>query len=182
MSEKTEEYYPEFYDFPPFYTLQPVIETRKQQLKLWHDFIISWHKRTNVQQLNLNEWPLFSNAKIERALDMNFRKLIVEEMIATGHAEWRDETKTSCLVLWRSISELSSLIYDHVEKNGMIGSVHTMYELYTQDEDTEIDNSVFQGIEPELIRKAIEFLEKQEKAVIFHGNSSEEDGVKFLER
>ena len=162
--------------------LQPVMETRKQQLKLWHDFIISWHKKSNVQQLNLNEWPLFVNAKIERALDMNFKKLIVEEMIATGHAEWRDETKTSCLVLWRSISELASLIYDHVEKNSMIGSVHTMYELYTHDEDSEIDTSAFEGIEPELFRKAIEFLQKQEKAVIFHGNTSDEDGVKFLQR
>lgn len=35
---------PEFYHFPPFFTLQPVLETRKMQMKLWHDFILRWHQ------------------------------------------------------------------------------------------------------------------------------------------
>jgi ESCRT-II complex subunit VPS25 len=35
---------PEFYHFPPFFTLQPVLETRRMQLKLWHDFVIRWHQ------------------------------------------------------------------------------------------------------------------------------------------
>ena len=35
---------PEFWHFPPFFTLQPVLETRKLQLKLWREFILKWHQ------------------------------------------------------------------------------------------------------------------------------------------
>lgn len=44
MAAAADQDLPEFYHFPPFFTLQPVLETRKMQLKLWHDFILKWHQ------------------------------------------------------------------------------------------------------------------------------------------
>lgn len=35
---------PEYYSFPPFFTLQPVTQTRKYQLRLWKELILRWHQ------------------------------------------------------------------------------------------------------------------------------------------
>jgi hypothetical protein len=35
---------PEYYSFPPFFTLQPVTQTRKYQLRLWRELILRWHQ------------------------------------------------------------------------------------------------------------------------------------------
>ncbi len=35
---------PEYYSFPPFFTLQPVVQTRKYQLRLWRELVLRWHQ------------------------------------------------------------------------------------------------------------------------------------------
>ena len=35
--------YPEFYNFPPFFTIQPVLATREKQLALWRELILNYH-------------------------------------------------------------------------------------------------------------------------------------------
>jgi hypothetical protein len=56
---------------------------------------------------------------------------VCQNLVASGHAEWKDEAKTSCFIMWRSPQELASVVYEFVRKNGMVGSVYTVYELHS---------------------------------------------------
>lgn len=169
---------PEYHAFPPFYTLQPVLETRKMQLRLWRELVLRWHQTKGIQNLNLNEWLLFSNPTIDRTLPLEVRREVVEGLVGSGHAEWKDDSKTTAFIMWRSPQEIATSILDFVRKNNMAGSIYTVYDLHSGDETTE--GADFHGTDPTIFRRALEILEQQGKAALFKGASSEEDGVKFV--
>ena len=83
MSDILKDDLPEMYNFPPFFTIQPVLETRKKQLKVWQDLIVNWHKIQATEVLNLNDWKLFENSSINRSVDMDGRRTIVEYLVRT---------------------------------------------------------------------------------------------------
>lgn len=61
--------FPAFYSQPPFFTLQPVQNTRVKQTKLWCDLIISYFQFFGLQELNLDAtdtMALFNNKDIQR--------------------------------------------------------------------------------------------------------------------
>lgn len=169
---------PEYHAFPPFFTLQPVVETRKMQLRLWRELVLRWHQARGIQNLNLNEWPIFANPVIDRTLSLKARQEVVQGLVASGHAEWKDEFKTAALVMWRSPQEIAVSVLDFVRRNGMAGNVYTVYDLNSGDEITA--SADFHGTDPTIFRRALEILEQQGKAALFKGASSEEDGVKFV--
>ena len=55
------------YDFPPFFTLQPVEKTRTQQINSWAKVILSYCESENISSLDITN-KLFKNDKIDRAL------------------------------------------------------------------------------------------------------------------
>lgn len=58
----------QFYDFPPFFTLQPVETTQEKQLKLWRRLILEWFAGKGEEAvLALDSFELFHNAAIDRA-------------------------------------------------------------------------------------------------------------------
>lgn len=98
--------------------------------------------------------------------------------MASGHAEWKDEARTTCFVLWRSPQEIAASVLAFVRANGMAGQVYTAFDLHSGDEVTV--GADFHGTDPAIFRKALEILEAQGKCAIFRGSGSEEDGVKFV--
>ncbi|TFJ81742.1 hypothetical protein NSK_006991 [Nannochloropsis salina CCMP1776] len=173
-----EEALPEYHGFPPFFTLQPVLETRKMQLKLWRELVLKWHQAKGVQILKLNEWPHFANPAINRTLPLDGRREVVQSLVTSGHAEWKDDSRTTALVLWRSPQEVAASILTFIRDNGMAGNVYTVYELRAGDEITV--GADFHGTEPTIFRRALEILERQGKAALFKGSSEEGDGIKFV--
>ncbi len=169
---------PDYYAFPPFFTLQPVLETRKMQLRLWRELVLRWHETRKVQNLNLNDWPFFANPAIDRTLSLEARREVVQDLVASGHAEWKDESKTTAFVMWRSPQEIATSVLEFVRKNGMAGNVYTVYDLHSGDDMTA--GADFHGTDPTIFRRALEILEQQGKAALFQGATSEEDGVKFV--
>mmetsp|Transcript_17814 Transcript_17814/g.30376 ORF Transcript_17814/g.30376 Transcript_17814/m.30376 type:complete len:91 (+) Transcript_17814:389-661(+) len=57
----------EFYNFPPFFTLQPVEQTQEKQLQLWRRLILDYFtKNTKENILTLASFDLFQNDQIQR--------------------------------------------------------------------------------------------------------------------
>lgn len=57
---------PNFLNYPPYFTLQPVRETREKQIQLWKELIIDFCRTQKVFVIGLEEdFPLFSNPAIE---------------------------------------------------------------------------------------------------------------------
>ncbi|CAM9971426.1 unnamed protein product [Heterosigma akashiwo] len=179
MAERKSQEYeaPDFYHFPPFFTIQPNLATREKQLKLWKQFILGWHNHNKSYTLIPNEWEFFSNPSIQRSLSSEGRSLIIDHLIQSGNAEWEDDTKTRLRILWKTPEEVAAEFYDWIRERSMCGGVYTVWEL-TAGEVAE--GSEWEGLDPALFRRALGLLEGQGKAQIFKGSTSNEDGVKFF--
>lgn len=169
--------YPEFYSFPPFFTIQPVLSSREKQLALWRELILRYHAENKIKTLVVHDCPLWKNDAIHRQLKYPEEVMqVVEDFVQHGHGEWEDGNKTRCRILWRKPEQLAADIYHWAEQSGHIGSVCTVYELHSGE---DVNGLSFQGVDEELLRRALAILEDSGKCAIFKGDTSEEDGIKF---
>lgn len=169
---------PDFYHFPPLFTIQPVLSTREKQLGQWRELILKYHTNLKIKTLVLHECPLWKNSAIDRQLDKEEVQIVVDDLIKSGYGEWEDEhTKTRVRILWRRPEQLASDIYDWAVANGYVNSICTLYELHSGE---DVNGMSFEGVDEELLRRALGVLEGQEKCALFQGETSEEDGIKFF--
>lgn len=172
--------YPDFYYFPPFFTIQPVLNTRMKQLELWRDLILRYHTIHKLKIMKIYDCPLFINTKINRSLNQNDILIIVNDFCDHGHGEWQNEGdgKSYCKILWRKPEQLAVDIYDWADKNGYTGGngICTIYELHSGE---DINGMSFEGADEELLRRSLVILQSQGKCTIFKGDTSDEDGIKF---
>ncbi|KAE9034856.1 hypothetical protein PR002_g7897 [Phytophthora rubi] len=169
--------YPEYYDFPPFFTLQPVRATREKQLVLWQQLVLEYHRAHDLPLFQPFASALFENVKISRNMAQDGRLAVVEHLIRCGHGRWEDDTRTRCRIMWKKPVEWAAEIYDFAKEHGMLGNVFTVYELYAGEETLGTN---IHGMEPWLLREALKVLEGEGKAAVIAGETCEEDGVKFL--
>ena len=177
---------PPFYHFKPFFTLQPVAATREKQLKLWRDLIVGYHRHHGSYRMAdpLN-FELFRNTELDRQLNLDGIKAVVQSLIDNKLAEWEDESAESAgtgtgalLIMFKNSETLASEIYSWAVGENLVGNVATLYEM-VEGNDYGGD-SPFKGIDTAVIRKALVILQASGKCVVIDGASPEEDGVKFL--
>nr|CCA18081.1 conserved hypothetical protein [Albugo laibachii Nc14] len=169
--------FPEYFDFPPFFTIQPVRATREKQLGLWKQLILDYHHAKEVSIFNPQTSPVFENSKISRKMKSEGRTTIIEFLIQCGNAMWEDISQTRCRVMWKKPTEWAVELYDFVKDRGMLGEIYTVYELYAGEETL---GSQFHGMEPWILRDALKILEQHGKAMLIFGATCQEDGVKFI--
>ncbi|CAE1331094.1 VPS25 [Acanthosepion pharaonis] len=166
------------YNFPPFFTIQPNIDTRKKQLEAWcfliHDYC-KHHKLYSLDVTEIQSSDLFYNKKINRKLSSDSLLTVLDELKKKGHLEWADKSKRQFTIVWRTQEEWGKLIYKYVVYNGLTDTVCTLYEL-TEGEDT-VDRE-FHGLERPLLVKALKTLENEGKAELINIDGNE--GVKFF--
>ncbi|KAL3822657.1 hypothetical protein ACHAXA_001810 [Cyclostephanos tholiformis] len=169
---------PDFYHFPPFFTVQPVLSTREKQLGQWRELILKYHTDLRIKTLVLHECPLWKNDSIGRELSHDGIRIVMDDFVRSGHGEWEDpDLRTRCRILWRKPEQLASDIYDWAVANGKINDVCTVYELHSGE---DVNGMSFYGVDEELLRRALGILEQQGKCVIFNGDNFSGDGIKFF--
>ncbi|XP_074283427.1 vacuolar protein sorting-associated protein 25-like [Silene latifolia] len=168
---------PNFFNYPPYFTLQPVRETREKQIQLWKELIVEFCKTQKIFVITLEEdFPLFSNSIIERSLSHEAREAFLSALVAEGHAEWMDKGHRKCLVLWHRIQDWPEIILHFVKDNGLEDSVMTVEELRTGVESQETE---LHGMDRTVLMRALKLLENKGKLAIFKGSSTDDEGVKF---
>ncbi|XP_054153329.1 vacuolar protein-sorting-associated protein 25-like [Oppia nitens] len=166
------------YNFEPFFTIQPNIETRRQQLKAWRQLICDYYEVINEHVLDVNKAindPIFKNNKISRQLSLDSLRVILDDMQSNGLIEWIDKKQDNCYVYWKRPQDWAQLVLKWVDEKALNNTVCTFYEIVSSD---ETKNYPFHGLNEQILIKALQCLEKQGKAVLmsFDNNS----GVKFL--
>eukprot|EP00127_Corallochytrium_limacisporum_P002643 Clim_evm79s134 gene=Clim_evmTU79s134 len=172
--------WPQFYGFPPFFTLQPNHVTREKQIELWCDLVLSYCRHHGIFKVNVADLAakdLFHNKAKNRKLKESDVRIVLDELKRRGNLEWLDRNKTQCQIIWKSTDQWAALIYSWAEKTGQINSVCTVFEIHSG-EASEAEE--FHGLDQETMMKALDALEKQGKAAIFTGNNEENTGVKFF--
>ncbi|GIL95449.1 hypothetical protein Vretimale_1463 [Volvox reticuliferus] len=170
--------FPYFFNYPPYFTLQPVKETRDKQVALWCSLILSFCQSTKTYIIDVqSESRLFSNDSINRKLSYEARAAILDELVAQGRAEWVDKSKTQCLIFWKRVEEWAAVLMDFVRTFGLSDSVMTMDELVGGD---DVRGTELFGLHTEVLARVLRLLEAQGKVRTFKGSTAEEHGVKFL--
>lgn len=172
--------YPWEYNFPPFFTIQPNLETRKAQLEAWRSLIIDFCQHNNIYQLHLRDWlnkPPFYNEKIDRKLSLDSLKLIINSLVEKKYASWLDNNKEreSCLVYSKPPEKWAEIIYNYVREKSLQNTIMTFYELL---EDSSTSEQEFHQLDEIIFLKALKVLEKQGKAAVIEMDGNK--GVKFV--
>ncbi|CAL8471116.1 g10658 [Coccomyxa elongata] len=170
--------FPFFFNYPPYFTLQPVKETRQKQIELWTELILRYcrHQKEFIVSTDpADDSPLFFNRSIERRLNREARVVFLNELVSRGNAQWLDKSQQQCLVLWKKLGEWADVLYSTIRQFGLQDSVMTLDELSSGDDvkDTELE-----GAPKALLTEVIRLLEAQGKAQMFSGDG--DVGVKFF--
>jgi ESCRT-II complex subunit VPS25 len=152
------------------------LSSREKQLALWRELILTYHTRQKRNDLIVHDCALWRNARVRRQLTAEAIRTVCNDFVRSGHGEWADAQKTQIRILWRKPEQLATDIYKWAGANGLVGSVCTIYELHSGE---DVSGTSFQGADEELLRRALAILEEQGKCVVFKGETSEEDGIKF---
>ncbi|XP_058221505.1 vacuolar protein sorting-associated protein 25-like isoform X3 [Rhododendron vialii] len=131
---------PNFFNYLPYFTLQPVKDTREKQIQLWKGLILDYCKTQKVFIVEPEGFPLFTNSGIERSLSHEAREVFLSTLVSEGRAEWMDKGHRKCLILWHRIQEWADLILRFVKDNGLEDSVMTIEEIRsgTESRGTEL--------------------------------------------
>lgn len=168
---------PNFFNYPPYFTLQPVRDTREKQIQLWKELILEFCRSQKIFVISLEEdFPLFSNPTIERSLSHEAKEAFLSALVAEGRVEWMDKGHKKCLVLWHRIQDWADIILNFVKDNGLEDSVMTVEELRS---GVESRGTELHGIDRTVLMRALKVLENKGKLAIFKGTSTDDDGVKF---
>lgn len=168
---------PDFFNYPPYFTLQPVRDTREKQVQVWKELILNYCKHHKIFIISLEEeFPLFSNPAIDRKLSYEAKKVFLSALVSEGRAEWLDKGQKKCLILWRRIQDWAEYILKFVHENGLEDGVMTLEEIRA---GVESRGTELAGIDRILLIRALKLLEQRGKAVIFKGTSTDDEGVKF---
>lgn len=168
---------PDFFNYPPYFTLQPVRDTREKQVQLWKELILNYCKHHKIFIVSLEEeFPLFSNPAIDRKLSYEAKKVFLSALVSEGRAEWLDKGQKNCLILWRRIQDWAEYILKFVRENGLEDGVMTLEEIRS---GVESRGTELAGIDRIVLIRALKLLEQRGKAVMFKGTSTDDEGVKF---
>jgi ESCRT-II complex subunit VPS25 len=168
--------FPSIYEFPPFFTKQVNEQTWKSQLSYWDSLILSYCQHHRQWRVSIHDKNLFENSKIQRVVKPETAKLIFEYMVSKGHAEWQG-TKDCILVYVKTPEQWAADIKQWIDGTGQNGSVVTLYELTEGD---YASSQEFAGLDPTILKKAVDVLVQQGSAVIMKGTDGQIMGVKML--
>lgn len=175
----TEFNYPWEYNFPPFFTIQPNLETRRAQLEAWRSLISDYCQHKNIHQLHLRDCinkPPFCNESIDRRLNLDALRLIINSLVEKRYAEWLSpKDRESCLIFSRPPEQWAKIISDYVKEKSLYNIVLTFYELLEGDATKDRE---FHQLDETIFLRALKILEKAGKAAVIEIEGHK--GVKFV--
>lgn len=162
--------------FPPLYTLQPVAETRAQQLRVWVSVVHAWAAEQKSATFAPRGAAVFESAACGRRLDDAGVAAVVDALVADGRAETLDDGRI--FLLAERPAALAARILDWATATGKLGGVYTVREL--RDPEAAADDAPARGADARLVARALAVLEDQDRCQVFSGATSSDAGVKFF--
>jgi ESCRT-II complex subunit VPS25 len=175
--------FPGYYNFPPFWTLQDVMETKRRQIDMWCDLIFRYTKAKNLQELDLEvalSTELFRNASINRWLDRPTSQFFLDRLVDRRNAQWTNPEKTKIKLIWRRPEQWADTFNEWAARNSLKNTVLTYWEL--REGDCTL-NEPFHLMDMDVMQQTFKLMEKQKRAQILPAHEPEkfdEYGIKFL--
>eukprot|EP00667_Euglena_gracilis_P023503 EG_transcript_26577 len=168
--------YPACYFLPPFFFLQPVLDTQQKQKQMWGDLVIAYCRHHRLFEIDAG-CPLFCNKAIGRTLPTTAWGAVMQLLVDQGRAEWTDsKRKDRCFVYWTTPAGWADAIRAWATETGNTNTVCTIHELCEGDTG---QGTPFEGIARPVLLKALRLLEKAGRAALI-AQDGEVEGVKFF--
>ncbi|RKF55652.1 Vacuolar protein-sorting-associated protein 25 [Erysiphe neolycopersici] len=208
MSSTKENYgFPSYYDFPPFFTLQPNSTTKHAQLQKWSTFILSYARHHRLFKLSLSDSldsELFYHKRLGKRLSREDATEVVEFMRKQGRAEWIISGGSQSKGIISSSNSTGAggasgsggtgdpnsgvfwIWWKNVEEWGETiadwvdetGQKNMVLTLYELTEGESTLSQEFHGLHSEILQRALAGLVKRGKAQVF--GQEDQQGVKFF--
>jgi len=186
----------QFYNFPPFFTLQPTPTTKSRQLDLWTKFLQSHCKSSNQFILTRSE-SIFTNDELKRSLSNDFVTELFNHMIESGngvpnasagstaaspsspkHSKGKGVSSQpyheSIIILFISKEKWFEKLYDYAKRNGLQnGGIATAFEILNDEEFNGMDSKVLDILLRGMMRET-------RKCEVMEGADGGTEGVKFF--
>lgn len=122
----------QYQQWPPFYTLQPNLDTRAQQLRLWSEILLNFAKHSKLFIASPEDFaPVTRNSSVNRALNEEFLHELFHYMKTSKKVL---SANGSFFVLWKSVEGWGELVHAWAADAGRVGSVETLEGLVSGDE------------------------------------------------
>ena len=158
------------YDFPPLFTLQPNLNSRKKQFGLGVGIL---QTTAAAQYLFFETSEIFHNARLGRRMEPALFLAFGDHLVSEKLGEWK--SKGSMLLFYhKPLSDWATIVHDWATKWGKLNGVESLLSLRAEPE--------FREVPPELLLRAVETLEKMGKCEVFFQEvrTVETCGVKFF--
>ena len=117
---------PDIFGFRPMFTLQPQPETRAKQCDLWHSLLMDFSEKMKRWQIRSTD-DIFENRNINRRLKQESAEVILQTLQSSGKCVSSGDN--SYWILWRTLIDWGTDIYNYADERGHVGSVCTVFEL-----------------------------------------------------
>ena len=172
--------FPEYYQWPFFFTLQKHGATKRKQLTMWIELTLKFCQDNKVWRLGKNDFyeNLGKNNKINRKISLEMVDIILQSMVQAKRAIWVNEkTKDEIFILWRTLNEWEDFIYQSAVKRQAIDAVETLEYISEDDDNSEEE---YYKIDKDLLVKILKDLENQGKCNLLTNDNGMYIGVKFI--
>eukprot|EP00256_Glycine_max_P054219 XP_014621019.1 vacuolar protein sorting-associated protein 25 isoform X2 [Glycine max] len=155
---------PPFFNYPPYFTLQPVRDTREKQIQLWKDLILDFCKTQKIFVIGLEEeFPLFTNHGIERSLTHEAREAFLSALVSE---EWMDKGHRKCLILWYRLQDWADILIQFAKNNGLEDGVVTVEEIRTGTESQGTEQKTYCLLHVNCVFRLMWMFDKSENSVL----------------
>ncbi|KAL5861918.1 hypothetical protein ACOSQ3_003208 [Xanthoceras sorbifolium] len=145
---------PAFFNYPHYFTLQPVRETREKQVQLWKELILDYFRTQKIFVIGLEEefpFIVFTCCKRELALIPIGRKKCILKWRPSGGSLHGNSTRLRCMFEDRECVQAQK-----VKENGLEDSVMTVEEILS---GIESRGTELHGMDRTFLMRALKLVE-----------------------
>lgn len=167
---------PDWYNYPPFWTIQSEKDVQKKQVELWHSWILHFMKTMEKMEMEISgivDSMIFKNDKIGRSLPKKDVVFLLDLLVKKGNAKWKNDEKAHIRIYWKPLEEWANRFVSWANESGNRNKgPFTFHELR--------EDHGFDDMSLELMKEAAIYLENQTKAKLYDSNSLDECGIKIF--
>lgn len=159
--------YPEYFNWPFFFTIQKHTETKKKQLLMWNELILKFCKDNKVWRLSKSDLleNMGKNDKINRRLSLDAIDIIISSMVENKRAEYVDKkSKDEVFIFWKTFNEWKEYLYASAVTRRSIDQLETLDGI-TMDDMNQSEE--YYMMDRTLLINILKELEKEGKCAVY---------------
>ena len=173
--------FPDYFQWPFFFTLQTNGEVRRKQIHMWIDLVLKFCQDNKVWKLTpaIFALNLGQNPKINRKLDPKDIEIIFQSLVSVKKACYVNPNKQDDIyILWKSFNEWEQYLYNSAMNRQSIDKLETL-DYIIEDDDNK--NEEYYNMDKNLLISVLKSLESKGKCGLVKDSSGENYiAVKFI--